>query len=175
MKTLQAITLTALASLTSPTPAIADNPKNIATMRVAEFRFPSNGKTEAFRLATESLSYFRLDFTLVPTTVSPGDAKGFGWGDSAGNGGAFLIDNNCPIEMQVTGSTPVCQNEVIVAGKEYEFSIIFKPGRVALFRHWPGGTTRVGEFNAPYAPPFTLELFHQRTGVVYKDLVIKEQ
>ena len=165
----------AIVLLLMPMEAKPDNPRNVATMRISEFRFPSNGNTEVFTVANQTLNFFRLDFTLIPISATAGDAKGFGWKDSTGVGGAFLLDNNCPVEMQVAVTTPVCRNETIVAGKEYDFSIVIKSGSVALYRHTLSGTVKLGEFTATYTPPFTLQFFHQRTGVIYRDVTIKEQ
>ena len=153
----------------------AQNATNKASVRIGEITIPTNGANNNLDLSPQNLGYLRADFSITPLDLSPSDAKGLGFADSAGGSVFLALDNDAPIQFAVFNSSQINKQISLQKNTAYDFTLFVGPTSATAWWRTKTGMVRIGTLNHSLVPPFKLSIFAQRTGARFSDILIKEQ
>jgi hypothetical protein len=155
--------------------AFAQNATNKASLRIGEITMPTNGVINNLDLSPQNLGYLRADFSITPLGLSPSDAKGLGFADSAGGAVFLALDNDAPIQFAVFNSSQINKQITLQTNTAYDFTLFIGPTSATAWWRTKTGIVKIGTLNHSLVPPFKLSIFTQRTGARFSDILVKEQ
>lgn len=121
----------------------------------------------------EGAGFGHAFLAIEPLALGPSDGKGLLVNDSIGQSFFFSIGDDFPIQIW-DGVVQDYEDAVIEVGREYEFLVYMRPQGVEVYRVDERRVESILEYPIVMVPPLKYELRVQRTGAVFRDVVLRE-
>jgi hypothetical protein len=135
--------------------------------------FPTTTETNVVTLAA-SAGFGRVSLAIEPLELGATDGKGLSVTDSIGQDFFFAIGDDNPIQIYSAGAVQDYVDTEIVAGEEYQFIVYVLPEGVEVYGVGERGVCSLLHYPIVMVPPLQYDLQVQRTGAVFRDVVLRE-
>jgi hypothetical protein len=154
--------------------AYAANPYNKSDLRIDEITIPSTNLTQTYILK-EKAYFSKIILTIKPLQFGKSDGKGLNILDSNGELISFAIADIHQMLLWHDGLVAFNDSTKIALNVEYDFIVYVKPSVIEVWYSSKATTTKVLQYNHTLKAPLKYYLFAQRTGAIFRNIIIKEQ